>query len=272
MTNAWFSFYPGDYLRDTADLSFDRHGAYLKLLCFYYSNERPLPTDKSALHRIAGAQDDQERAAVDFIVERFFTLSDGVYRHGRADREIVRRAEAHDRLSERGRRGASSRWQGKPDGTSNASAIGTSNASAVACPQPQPQPQEEKKHPAPSAPCESSNATALLEQETKGAAFEVFWERWPRKQAKGTARKAWLNIPIAEYPAVMTGLEKWLLSDQWAREVIPHPATWLNKKRWQDEDIPQLVERNDGNPNRKQSATDLAMQNARALGLNRVPN
>ncbi len=111
-----------------------------------------------------------------------------------------------------------------------------------------------------------------LEQETKAAAFEVFWERWPKKEAKGAGQRAWIKIPMAEYPAIMAGLERWLLSDQWKRGVIPHPATWLNGKRWQDEDIPQFVERNDGNTNRKQSATDLAMQNARALGLNRVPN
>lgn len=99
---------------------------------------------------------------------------------------------------------------------------------------------ETEKHPAPPVPSAAVIPTsASLDQQTRDAAFEVFWEEWPRKQAKGAARKAWQKIPIAEYLAVMAGLEKWRKSDQWTRGVIPHPATWLNEKRWQDEDVPE---------------------------------
>jgi hypothetical protein len=79
-----------------------------------------------------------------------------------------------------------------------------------------------------------------LEVETQENAFEVFWEQWPRKQQKSAALKAWLKVPISEYPSIMAGLAKWRRSDQWGRGVIPHPATWLNQKRWQDEDVPQV--------------------------------
>ena len=37
--------------------------------------------------------------------------------------------------------------------------------------------------------------------------------------------------------AIMNGLEKWKGSDQWLKEdgqYIPYPATWLNKRRWED--------------------------------------
>jgi hypothetical protein len=81
---------------------------------------------------------------------------------------------------------------------------------------------------------------ANLESETKEAAFSVFWDRWPRRQAKSDARRAWMKIAMREYPGIMTGLEKYRTSEQWKRGVIPHPATWLNEKRWQDEDIPQF--------------------------------
>jgi hypothetical protein len=91
-------------------------------------------------------------------------------------------------------------------------------------------------------PPQTASANPLadtLEVETKQAAFDLFWERWPRKQDKTDAKRAWWKVPLAEYPPLMAAIEKFLTCDQWCRGVIPHASTWLNKKRWQDEDIPQ---------------------------------
>jgi hypothetical protein len=63
----------------------------------------------------------------------------------------------------------------------------------------------------------------------------------------------------------MAGLERFLTCEQWSRGIIPHASTWLNKKRWQDEDVPQFSVK--GNTNGKPNASDLARHNARALGL-----
>jgi len=86
---------------------------------------------------------------------------------------------------------------------------------------------------------QTEHVESNLEPETKAAAFDAFWARWPRRQAKAAARRAWMKIPISEYSSVMAGLEKYRMSDQWTRGVIPHAATWLSDKRWQDDDIPQ---------------------------------
>jgi hypothetical protein len=118
----------------------------------------------------------------------------------------------------------------------------------------------------------SKDVSVSPDIETRGAGFDVFWEQWPRKQSKSAALRAWMKIPISEYAAITAGLENWLKSEQWARGVIPHPATWLNQKRWQDQDIPQFIGGTNANGNRKSSATDLALQNARALGLDGRPN
>jgi hypothetical protein len=109
----------------------------------------------------------------------------------------------------------------------------------------------------------SANAADCLDAETRGAAFDLFWEQWPRKQQKSIALRAWMKIPISEYAAITAGLGKWLKSEQWTRGVIPHPATWLNQKRWQDEDIPQ------GESNgstKKLTGDDLTAANLRAAG------
>ena len=98
--------------------------------------------------------------------------------------------------------------------------------------------EKEKPTPTPEPPAPSvcaAPALNTLEQETKAAAFDVFWEQWPRREAKAAARRAWSKIPIAEYPALMAGLEMWRKSEQWTRGIVPHPATWLNGRRWEDE-------------------------------------
>lgn len=122
---------------------------------------------------------------------------------------------------------------------------------------------EERKqqHPASAAPADS------LDAETRGAAFDLFWESWPRKQKKSAALRAWMKIPISEYAAITAGLGKWLMSDQWVvRRVIPHAATWLNEKRWQDEDIPQFVGGTNGST-KKLTGDDLTAANLRAAGF-----
>jgi hypothetical protein len=128
---------------------------------------------------------------------------------------------------------------------------------------------EERKTPRPSS---AAAPTDSLEAETKQSAFDVFWERWPRNAAKSAALRAWVKIPIAEYPAIMAGLEKFLTCEQWMRGIIPHASTWLNGKRWQDEDIPQVPI--GGSNGRKPSVSDnieTTLRTMRAAEQNR-PN
>jgi len=93
----------GDYARDTAHLSMTEHGAYTLLLDRYYSTESPIPSDQA--HRLARARTKEERAAVDSVLEEFFVLQDGAWRHGRCEEEIEK-AQARIRAAqENGRRG-----------------------------------------------------------------------------------------------------------------------------------------------------------------------
>ena len=72
------------------------------------------------------------------------------------------------------------------------------------------------------------------------AQFTAFWERYPRKEGKKKAREKWmrLNPDPALYARIMAGLERHKRSEQWRRGVIPHPTTWLNGERWEDELTP----------------------------------
>jgi hypothetical protein len=81
------------------------------------------------------------------------------------------------------------------------------------------------------------------------AAFEEFWSRYPKKEGKGAAVKAWkAATKKAEPSAILAGLDARVASWSAAnteRKFIPLPTTWLNQERWTDEiDRPRIV-----NPN-----------------------
>jgi len=68
--------------------------------------------------------------------------------------------------------------------------------------------------------------------------FAEFWQAYPRKEAKAAAEKAWAKVPADLHAAIMAAVGKHKKSDQWTKDggaFIPHPATWLNQRRWEDE-------------------------------------
>jgi hypothetical protein len=70
--------------------------------------------------------------------------------------------------------------------------------------------------------------------------FDEWYEIYPRKRGKIAARKAWakaMKITTAdECIAALHRQMAGLLREQ--PEFRPHPATWLNEGRWDDEDAP----------------------------------
>lgn len=78
------------------------------------------------------------------------------------------------------------------------------------------------------------------ETEKNLARFGQFWAIYPRKVAKPRALKAWkkLSMSFEQFERLMAALETTKKSEQWQRDsgrFIPHPSTWLNDERWNDE-------------------------------------
>lgn len=66
--------------------------------------------------------------------------------------------------------------------------------------------------------------------------FWLFWQIYPRKIDKDRARRAWKKLAPARALslAILESLRRWKICDQWQDErFIPHPATWLNGRRWE---------------------------------------
>lgn len=68
--------------------------------------------------------------------------------------------------------------------------------------------------------------------------FNEFWALYPRKISKRVAEKSWSKMTPQEQSdaleAITHHLEYWKLKNT-ETEYIPHPATWLNQGRWEDE-------------------------------------
>lgn len=70
--------------------------------------------------------------------------------------------------------------------------------------------------------------------------FEKFWSAYPKKKAKGDAEKAFTKLkPDDELlETILKALEWQRTSKDWTKDngqYIPNPATYLNGRRWEDE-------------------------------------
>jgi hypothetical protein len=77
--------------------------------------------------------------------------------------------------------------------------------------------------------------------------FTEFWKAYPRKIAKGDALKIWKRIKVNSelLGKMLVALESQKQSAQWLKDggqYIPHPGTWLNQGRWDDEVEPAISE------------------------------
>ena len=76
--------------------------------------------------------------------------------------------------------------------------------------------------------------------------FDSFWDSYPKKVAKEAARKAWrkINPSAALANLILEAIDKHKTTQKWqdkGGEFIPHAATWLNQRRWEDEIAPPPI-------------------------------
>lgn len=66
--------------------------------------------------------------------------------------------------------------------------------------------------------------------------FNRFWQAYPRRVAKVAARRAWDKLGAdGELLDLMLRALEWQRKGWNDIAYVPHPATWLNGRRWEDE-------------------------------------
>jgi hypothetical protein len=84
---------------------------------------------------------------------------------------------------------------------------------------------------------EEENEGEIEDESKKAADFERFWQAYPRKVGRVKAEAAFSKV-TEDITVLLSAIARQKKSAQWQKDngqFIPHPTTWLNGKRWQDE-------------------------------------
>lgn len=222
-----FQFYPADWRKDPAlsTCSLAARGLWIELMCVAHEaenygvlaiNGRPM-----TIQQIARSVGESVPAVTKLMGE---LEGAGVFSRDETGSVFSRRMVKDERL--RDVRAAAGRLGGNPNLLK------------------QMDNQDDKQNLTPS----SSSSTSVDTPQVPDDLFDRFWASYPRHTAKQAARKAWDRLKLAandpRIPAIRAGLARAKASKEWAKdggEFIPHPATWLNGKRWEDEYTPANV-------------------------------
>ncbi|MCY1391375.1 hypothetical protein D9M71_62140 [compost metagenome] len=267
----FFPFHPGDYMLRTAHLEPLEDLAYRRLLDLYYVNEKPIQGTSEEIARVLRMRNNA--AEVVSVLREFFEETQEGWRHAHCD-EVIAQYQAKAKIaSENGKRGGRPKKPeanpDQPEASGSDSENNPAETQSVISANPEEtgsktnqepitnnQNQEELPPLPPEGEVTASAATEATGQvesipdqpalpECGGKpepldGFDAFWSRYPRKTAKQAAVKAWAKLkPDAALIARITeSLAKHCLSHDWLKDggqYVPHPATWLNGKRWEDE-------------------------------------
>lgn len=83
----------------------------------------------------------------------------------------------------------------------------------------------------------TSNGNNTVCQQEKPL-FDIFWKAYPRKVSPAAAKKSFAKLKVDDrlLEKMLKAIEQQKKTDQWKDpKYIPHPSTWLNNERWEDE-------------------------------------
>lgn len=74
------------------------------------------------------------------------------------------------------------------------------------------------------------------ERLVKDTQFDTFWQEYPVKKEKKKTREKFMKLTVEIQQTIIADVKKRKdLDSQWKRGYVPHPTTYLNGERWEDE-------------------------------------
>ncbi len=241
----YFQFEISRWRASTRKLTVFERGVYLEMLHEYYDTEKPLPLDHAELFEACGLHRTPEQKAAEKILAKHFKRKDDGYHQAHADEKIG----AYKRMVGGAKNGARARWDGDAKNMPPASEGHMPSAcpphnEAIWPPMP---PASEGHMPIYKSKNQESKNPEIRNLKTNpptpkggGDGWDDFWAAYPRKVAKPAAVKAWAKLApdAATCKAILAAIAAQKKSPQWTKDdgqFIPHPATWLNRRQWEDD-------------------------------------
>jgi hypothetical protein len=256
-----FQFYPGDWMKDPGlrSVSLEARGLWIDMLCLLFESGRRgflqhstgKPVSDEQLARMTGSSSEQvSRLLQELEDSGVFSRTE----HGTIySRRIIRDERKRRACSEAGKKGGGnpqykvrSGKGGKNkdlqptfEGHSKGDCKGDGKGKSKQIP-----------NPSSSTSISSSSSKQIPPLPPKGeldvgSLFLIFWECYPLKVKKPKAQTAFLKLKPdrALLDRMLVAIDRQKQSRAWRKDngqYIPHPATWLNNKQWEDEIQPDL--------------------------------
>jgi uncharacterized protein YdaU (DUF1376 family) len=228
----WYKFAAAEYQIKTIHLSDAEDLAYRRLLDMAYLSERPIPLDTSLVSRRIRIDQD----IVDQVLSEFFEKTESGYRNRRVEEEVL----AYQTIIERNLKGAKAAAQKAAE----RAAQGVKRRSPRTLTEPTSDHQGNLEG-------SSENTTANLEGNQNknknisplppSGGFDRFWEVWPkspRKVGKGACIRTWITNGMDQHvDRIVSHVSRLKTSNQWLSGFEPAPMTYLNQRRWLDDEV-----------------------------------
>lgn len=212
-----FLFYSSDFLVGVSDLTMEERGQYITLIALQHQKG----------HLSKRNIDLSVPNVSEFVLAKFQIDENGCYYNERTEEEIKKREKYITAQRTNGAKG------GRPKNPNKTRGLEKEN--------PRAKPSENENRIINSnilnfTKCNNNDIDSIYNK-----TFEEFWEKYPRKVAKKYAFDCYMRLEMTEelHQMMLSALEKQRRSKAWENsKYIPHPSTWLNQHRWEDE-IPE---------------------------------
>ncbi len=220
----WYKREPVAYLGDTQGLTCKQHAVYSIVLDLIYQHGGSINNDPKWISGwISDMGAAAVRRAISDLVERGTLMLEGEkLTQKRAKTEAKTKQNRSETNRKNGKKGGEKSAEIRRDSNNN-KGVDEPNATSEIQAEKR---REEKINPQP--PKMGANSLA---------GFDDFWDIWPNKTGKEPARKAWKRLSADDRREATRSAQSWFSA--W-RAGNPHasaihPASYLNQKRWEDE-------------------------------------
>ncbi len=204
----WYKFHLGDYITHTTHLSDAEDLAYRRLLDLYYMSEKPIPLDTQSVSRKIRLDLD----ITESVLGEFFEHTPEGYRNARCDAEIMRYNKQVENNRSLGKRG------GRPKKTET---------------------ETESKPKANPKKIQNKNINTNTSTASTPSRFDEFWSTWPtskRKVGRAAVLAKWEKHNLDDVAdTIIANVKTLKASEQWLGGYEPAPMTYINQRRWEDE-------------------------------------